>query len=106
MDSNVFLTRLSEIPGIGESTRQWVALRALRDPDAFPAADRALARVLSLGTSTDFEQHSLAWRPWRGYAAIYLWTFGAEIKTHGNGLLPSASKKECDRLDNILQGTS
>jgi AraC family transcriptional regulator, regulatory protein of adaptative response / DNA-3-methyladenine glycosylase II len=79
VDSNAFLVRLSEVAGIGESTAEWVAMRALREPDAFPSADRDLAHALALESSSELEQRSLAWRPWRAYAAIYLWTFGDEI---------------------------
>ena len=93
VDSNTFFARLSDVPGIGESTAQWVAMRALREPDAFPSADRYLARVLALGSSSEFEQRSLAWRPWRAYAAIYLWTFAGEIRARGTASAPSASKK-------------
>ena len=92
-DSDAFLTRLSEVPGIGESTAQWVVMRALREPDAFPSADRDLARVLALGSSSEFEQRSQAWRPWRAYAAIYLWTFTGEIRACGSPSAPSARKK-------------
>ena len=92
-DSNAFLGRLSEVAGIGESTAQWVAMRTLREPDAFPSADRDLARVLALGSSSEFEQRSLAWRPWRAYAAIYLWTLAGEIRARGTASALSASKK-------------
>ena len=93
VDSNAFFTQLSELPGIAECTAQWVAMRALREPDAFPSADSNLARMLALGSSSDFEQRSLAWRPWRAYAAIYLWTFAGEIRARGNASAPFASKK-------------
>jgi len=53
--------RLAAIPGVNESTAQYVAMRALGDPDAFPVADQA--------TQTRAE----AWRPWRSYAALHLW---------------------------------
>ncbi len=92
-DSDAFLTRLSEVPGIGESAAQWVVMRALREPDAFPSADRDLARVLALGSLSEFEQRSQAWRPWRAYAAIYLWTFTGEIRACGSPSAPSARKK-------------
>ncbi len=92
-DCDAFLTRLSEVPGIGESAAQWVVMRALREPDAFPSADRDLARVLALGSSSEFEQRSQAWRPWRAYAAIYLWTFTGEIRACGSPSAPSARKK-------------
>ncbi len=100
VDSNAFLMRLSEIPGTGESTAQWVAIRNLREPDAFPFADRDLARALALGSSSEFEDRSRAWRPWRAYAAIYLWTFADEIRRRENGCDPSARNKgDCGKSD-------
>ena len=93
VDSSEFLTRLSEVPGIGESTAQWVAVRTLCEPDAFPSADRDLAGVLRLRSSSEFEQRSLAWTPWRAYAAIYLWTFAREIRARGIASTPCTSKK-------------
>jgi AraC family transcriptional regulator, regulatory protein of adaptative response / DNA-3-methyladenine glycosylase II len=81
VDSNALLTRLSEIPGIKEWTTQWVNVRVLRDPDAFPSADGDLSRVLALRSSSEFEKRSQAWRPWRAYATIYLWSFGANIRS-------------------------
>lgn len=87
-DTDVFLSQLSGIPGITESVAQWVAVRALREPDAFPSADRDLALSLGLASSMEFEQRSLAWRPWRAYAAIYLRTFSSDFGVLGN---PSAS---------------
>jgi len=92
VDSNAFLTRLSEIPGTGKSTAQWVAVRNLREPDAFPSADRALGRALGLGSLSELEHRSLDWRPWRAYAAIYLWTFAGEIRRREK-CEPSARKK-------------
>src|SRR5215471_6018022 len=55
VDSEEFLANLSEIPGIGDSTTQWIAMRALREPDAFPSADHALARTLGLANSRELE---------------------------------------------------
>jgi AraC family transcriptional regulator, regulatory protein of adaptative response / DNA-3-methyladenine glycosylase II len=69
--------RLVAIPGIGEWTASYIAMRALRDPDAFPAGDlglRKAARRLGLPDSPrEFRQHALRWRPWRAYAAMHLW---------------------------------
>jgi AraC family transcriptional regulator, regulatory protein of adaptative response / DNA-3-methyladenine glycosylase II len=93
VDSNAFLARLAEVPGVGESTAQWVAMRALREPDAFPSSERNLALALALKSSSEFEQRSLAWRPWRAYAAMYLWTFASEIRARGNVSAPCARKK-------------
>jgi AraC family transcriptional regulator of adaptative response / DNA-3-methyladenine glycosylase II len=90
-DSNALLTRLSETPGATESTAQWVTMRTLREPDAFPSSDRDLARVLALESPCEFEQRSVAWRPWRAYAALYLWTFAEQIRERGNASAPSAN---------------
>jgi AraC family transcriptional regulator of adaptative response / DNA-3-methyladenine glycosylase II len=69
---------LLALPGIGPWTADYVALRALRDPDAFPAADLGLLRAAqALGLPTDpraLARHSDRWRPWRAYAAHHLWS--------------------------------
>jgi AraC family transcriptional regulator, regulatory protein of adaptative response / DNA-3-methyladenine glycosylase II len=73
--------RLLAIPGIGPWTADYIALRALGDPDAFPAGDLGLRRsVRALGLPDDaagLEARSERWRPWRRYAAHYLWAAGA-----------------------------
>ena len=81
-----FVAKLCELPGIGAWTAHYVALRALGEPDAFPASDLGLLRgaSLCLGRSAErFTPASLvrraeAWRPWRGYAAMHLWHAYAE----------------------------
>ena len=75
VDFEKFLSRLCEIPGIGKWTAQYVALRALGDPDAFPSTDLGLLRAMNLGSAHELERRSGAWRPWRAYAAMYLWRF-------------------------------
>ncbi len=72
-DSDAFLARLCEIPGIGKWTAQYVAMRALGEPDAFPSGDVGLLRTLSLANARELEERAEAWRPWRAYAAMYLW---------------------------------
>ncbi len=68
---------LCAIPGIGPWTAAYVALRALGDPDAFPAADLGLRRALAEGGAlpplAEVERRAEAWRPWRGYAVFALW---------------------------------
>lgn len=76
VDSEAFLCRLREIPGIGEWTASYVAMRALGEPDAFPATDLGLLRAMNLTSSRELELRSETWRPWRAYAAIYLWKLG------------------------------
>ncbi len=78
VDSDTFLDRLCEIPGIGKWTAQYVAMRALGEPDAFPSADLGLLRALGLPTSRDLEHRAEAWRPWRAYAAMYLWRMASQ----------------------------
>jgi len=85
-DSDELLARLSEIPGIGEWTTQWVAMRALREPDAFPSADHALVRTLGLANPRELERRSLVWRPWRAYAAVYVLCFADDFRRQENAL--------------------
>ena len=70
--------RLRALPGIGEWTAQYIAMRQLREPDAFPAADVALMRALTDAngvrpTAGQLLERAEAWRPWRAYAALQLW---------------------------------
>jgi AraC family transcriptional regulator of adaptative response / DNA-3-methyladenine glycosylase II len=81
-DLDVSVRRLREIWGVGEWTAQYIALRLLREPDAFPAADIGLIRALEAlesrsYTAAELLERSAAWRPWRAYAAQQLWAQGA-----------------------------
>ncbi|WP_296914029.1 AlkA N-terminal domain-containing protein [Polaromonas sp.] len=76
------LALLKALPGIGDWTAQYIAMRALRWPDAFPAGDVALQKALGVralkNPARQAEQASLAWKPWRSYAVIRAWsTLGA-----------------------------
>ena len=73
VDSDAFLDRLCEIPGIGPWTAQYVAMRALAEPDAFPSGDLGLRHAVAVDDSRQLEQRAQSWRPWRAYAAMYLW---------------------------------
>jgi AraC family transcriptional regulator, regulatory protein of adaptative response / DNA-3-methyladenine glycosylase II len=64
---------LKELPGIGQWTAHYIAMRALRWPDAFPAADLGLLRASGAHSSRALAQAAMAWRPWRSYAAMLLW---------------------------------
>jgi AraC family transcriptional regulator of adaptative response / DNA-3-methyladenine glycosylase II len=81
---------LQALPGIGAWTAEYIAMRALRAPDAFPDADlglrRAYARLAAPRPSakagavpparaTTLERAAEAWKPWRAYAALHLWTW-------------------------------
>ena len=70
--------RLRNIRGIGEWTAQYIAMRALRYPDAFPAADLGARKALaksdgSLPSEKEVLARATAWRPWRAYAILHLW---------------------------------
>ena len=81
-DSDAFLRQLCEIPGIEKSAAQYVAMCALRDPDAFPAADPVLRRIAGTRTTRELDFRSEAWRPWRAYAAILLRQSADNISAH------------------------
>jgi AraC family transcriptional regulator of adaptative response / DNA-3-methyladenine glycosylase II len=74
VDTDAFVVQLREIPGIDCWTAQYVAMRALGEPDAFPTGDVGLLRALGLKTSSELEKRAEAWRPWRSYASMYLWS--------------------------------
>jgi AraC family transcriptional regulator of adaptative response / DNA-3-methyladenine glycosylase II len=84
-DSSAFLTRLVEIPGIGSWTAQYVAMRALGEPDGFPTGDLGLLRASGLRTSHELEKRAEAWRPWRSYATMYLWSVAKERSIRAAG---------------------
>jgi len=75
------VARLTELPGIGDWTAHYLALRALAEPDAFPAGDLHVRRALATHGRVPTERQVLAraesWRPWRAYAVIALWTEGS-----------------------------
>ena len=64
---------LQALPGIGDWTAQYIAMRALRWPDAFPAGDIALQKALGVRTAKAAAEASQAWRPWRSYAVLRAW---------------------------------
>lgn len=71
--------QLTQLPGVGDWTAQYIAMRALREPDAFPASDLGLRRSMALlgyaVQQSELVAVSQAWRPWRAYAAMYLWSY-------------------------------
>lgn len=71
------VARLRTIRGVGEWTAQYIALRAVRETDAFPAGDIGLLRGAARGgvrpRPAELEKRAEPWRPWRAYAAQHLW---------------------------------
>ncbi|MEI7571668.1 MAG: AlkA N-terminal domain-containing protein [Phenylobacterium sp.] len=82
--------RLTALPGIGAWTAQYIAMRALREPDAFPHSDLALLRAAADPEGRRPSPEALlaraeAWRPWRAYAAAHLWAKDADAASHRKG---------------------
>jgi AraC family transcriptional regulator of adaptative response / DNA-3-methyladenine glycosylase II len=77
------IAALSALPGVGVWTAQYIALRELREPDAFPHADVGLLRALAdedgrRPSPEELLARAEAWRPWRAYAAQHLWAAEAD----------------------------
>ncbi|CAN5276345.1 AlkA N-terminal domain-containing protein [soil metagenome] len=77
-DVNATIAQLKALPGIGDWTAQYIAMRALRWPDAFPASDVALHKALGVqalkNPARQAELASSRWKPWRSYAVIRAWS--------------------------------
>ena len=71
------IERLVEVPGIGEWTAHYIAMRALHWPDAFPASDLGLLRGSGAKTAAALRKKAETWRPWRAYAAMHLWAMSS-----------------------------
>ena len=69
-------TALGALPGVGDWTVQYVLMRACGDPDAFPASDLWLRRAAGASSTLALLERAERWRPWRAYAAMYLWQGG------------------------------
>ncbi|MFC4257867.1 AlkA N-terminal domain-containing protein [Marinobacter lacisalsi] len=65
--------QLLALPGIGPWTTEYIAMRALGDPDAFPVSDLGLLRGAGVDKPAELDARSQQWRPWRAYAAFHLW---------------------------------
>ncbi len=77
-----FCSRIVKLRGIGDWTAQYVAMRALKNPDAFPSSDLGLLRAFDGDAKQRMKPREIleraeAWRPWRAYAALLLWNSDA-----------------------------
>ena len=91
------LAGLRALPGVGDWTAQYIAMRALRQPDAFPAGDVGLARAVARGgprpAARALLERAAAWRPWRAYAALHLWT----SETHSqDARIPPSTRSQAE----------
>jgi AraC family transcriptional regulator of adaptative response / DNA-3-methyladenine glycosylase II len=73
VDVEATMAALQELPGIGEWTAHYIAMRALRWPDAFPASDLGIRKALGGATTKEARARAESWRPWRAYAVMQLW---------------------------------
>jgi AraC family transcriptional regulator of adaptative response / DNA-3-methyladenine glycosylase II len=89
------IERLAALPGIGAWTAQYVAMRGLGEPDAFPAGDLGVRKALGNGAGPLSEsavaQIAEAWRPWRAYAVMHLWHGLADLNAVAAGETPAAT---------------
>ena len=67
------IEKLTRLPGVGDWTAHYFAMRVYGWPDAFPASDLGILRALRVRKSKDALEAAEKWRPWRAYAAMHLW---------------------------------
>ncbi|MEM6514164.1 MAG: hypothetical protein AAF660_14225, partial [Pseudomonadota bacterium] len=77
-DPQALRESLTAIRGVGPWTAEYIAMRALKDPDAFPSSDLGLLKGMDHHAGQrlkpkELEHHAEAWKPWRAYAALRLW---------------------------------
>ena len=75
---DAFVEGLLQIPGIGPWTAHYIAMRALGHPDAYPLGDLIVKRALGNPTPSQERTRAEAWRPWRSYVVLHLWTAASE----------------------------
>jgi len=78
-DVDAFVAAATALPGIGPWTAHYLAMRALHLPDAFPAADLGIKKALGGASPRDAEARAEAWRPFRAYAVMHLWTGSGDL---------------------------
>jgi AraC family transcriptional regulator of adaptative response / DNA-3-methyladenine glycosylase II len=74
LPSEATFDRLMALPGIGAWTANYIALRALRWPNAFVASDLGVRKALGVSSPKAAEERAARWQPWRAYAVLHLWT--------------------------------
>jgi AraC family transcriptional regulator of adaptative response / DNA-3-methyladenine glycosylase II len=77
------LQELRKIPGVGDWTIEYIAMRALSWPDAFPHTDMGIKKAFAGKNPKQILEQAEKWRPWRAYAALHLW---ADLSEKGNEL--------------------
>jgi len=67
------IASLTKLPGIGPWTAHYIAMRALREPDAFPHTDLGICKAAGMLSDRELLSRAEAWRPYRAYATMLLW---------------------------------
>jgi AraC family transcriptional regulator of adaptative response / DNA-3-methyladenine glycosylase II len=73
MDYQTTVSQLTETRGIGPWTAEYIAMRCLGWPDAFPHGDLVIKKSLGLSTKTELLSAVEKYRPWRAYAVMHIW---------------------------------
>jgi AraC family transcriptional regulator of adaptative response / DNA-3-methyladenine glycosylase II len=103
---------LGAVPGVSPWVAQYVALHALGEPDAFPSSDLQVRRLYTSRRSPPrtvaaVEKRAAAWRPWRGYATLYLWKRAADAERRASpGGSPAGFFTDASRAAGILRGSA
>lgn len=100
------IAALTTLPGIGRWTAEYIAMRALGEPDAFPSGDLVLQRMAGGLTARELDRRSEGWRPWRAYAVMLLWRMATDEQlsgTHGTTkVVPGSRRRTIDgRADSL-----
>jgi AraC family transcriptional regulator, regulatory protein of adaptative response / DNA-3-methyladenine glycosylase II len=94
------IEQLVRLPGIGPWTAHYIAMRALRWPDAFPKEDIAVRNNLGGVTAKEAEALSQRWRPWRSYAVMHVWTMAQhssdQVRIAAEPRRPFGSPMSCE----------
>ena len=77
-DPDAVMAAMQQLPGVGPWTAHYIAMRALRHPDAWPDGDLGLLHALQLTSHRALRAAAEPWRPWRSYAALHLWNAAAQ----------------------------
>jgi AraC family transcriptional regulator of adaptative response / DNA-3-methyladenine glycosylase II len=96
-DVDATVIALQRVPGIGEWTAQYIAMRAFGEPDAFLRNDLVLRRVADARSARELEHRSAAWRPWRAYAVMLLWQRATDEANEPGGRRDSRSRGDTSR---------
>lgn len=102
-DRDEVRSQLLAIPGIGSWTADYIAMRALADPDAFLPTDlgvkRAFAQLGKPTSANDITDIANRWRPWRAYALQHLWSMEPSHGPHGLSMTPGFSGKGASGIE-------